>query len=261
MKDRHDDLMSSLVQELGDDPPLPPELEAEIWAGAQRKIAAGVVVTASAAIAVAAARAASAPAAAPLTVLSILSSVAGKVAVAVALAVGAVSGYVVRSVVEPAPAAPTIAAASPSSPSPSPSPPPSPSPSLSPSVPPPPPSPAVVVVEQRPATDVPKPPAPRQRREATPEAVATEITKRELVLMDRARAALSREDAADALAAVREQRMLPAPRGFDEESEAIEVFALGRLDRARAASAARAFLQKRPDSPLVDRVRSFAMVD
>jgi TolA-binding protein len=99
-------------------------------------------------------------------------------------------------------------------------------------------------------------------RIATPKPAASPVARPisdELRVIDRARTALSANDVATADAALTEHAR-EFPNGtFADEAKVLRIDALAKKgDRARAASAAKAYLASHPDSPYADRLRAYA---
>jgi TolA-binding protein len=105
------------------------------------------------------------------------------------------------------------------------------------------------------------PPSPGVRTTAAKPAAspAARPISEELRLIDRARTALSSNDVAAADAAL-SQHAREFPGGtFAEEAKVLRIDALAKKgDRARAATAAKAYLASHPDSPYADRLRAYA---
>jgi hypothetical protein len=250
--DPNDPLDPALVDLLRDEPRLDPTVEADMWSGIERKLAAGAVVAGGAAIAVEAARAVGASSASAASKGSLLAAIkgalvttGGKVAVAVAFTAGVASGvggHVAVTNATPAspvarPAAQAAAVAPVSTPAPVVEPP---------------------ALEEPVAPAEPSPAKTQAQPRETPGRVSPEVRKQEVLLLDEARAALAHQKPADALAALRRHGALPVPRAFDEDALALYVMAVARTDRAQAKVAAARFLATYPDSPLVPRVRPFS---
>jgi hypothetical protein len=102
-------------------------------------------------------------------------------------------------------------------------------------------------------------PAPPPNVKAAPAAHPAPVTLAdELELLKRAETALAAGDAADAFHALdRYERSVKSPR-MRTEATLLRIETLSRAGRADAASAlARRFVEENPESPLVDRARSF----
>ncbi len=81
----------------------------------------------------------------------------------------------------------------------------------------------------------------------------------ELAVLDRARELLATGDAASALAALERYERTPSARSLGAEAALLRIQALAANGRTTEASAlAQRFVTRYPNSPLVDRARSFA---